>query len=187
MCRATTTRRHWWADPRGSPGKYGNALSFDQVNDYLSVPNSSSLNFSGNAATLSMWINPASISGDSLVLGKFWNTDMRAPTTSTGSSSRGGRPHFYVGTSTGLSAAAMDTALALNQWTHLAVVFNGLTTQFYVNGTMVSSKSLSASITARGMALRMGADAATTQFYKGLLDNVASTTARSAPPKSRPT
>ena len=37
---------------------------------------------------------------------------------------------------------------------------------------MVSSKSLAASITARGMALRMGADADTWQFYKGLLDNV---------------
>jgi hypothetical protein len=63
----------------------------------------------------------------------------------------------------------MDTALALSQWTHLAVVFNGLTVQFYVNGTMVSSKSLSGSITAP---LRMGADANTTQFYKGSLDNV---------------
>jgi glucose/arabinose dehydrogenase/chitodextrinase len=158
--------------PTRVAGKYGNALSFDQVNDYLSVPNSSSLNFSGNAATLSMWINPASISGDSVVLGKFWNANMSSPYYQYGLELGGGRPHFYVGTSTGLSGAAMDTALALNQWTHLAVVFNGLTVQFYVNGTMVSSKSLSASITARGMALRMGADASTQQFYKGLLDNV---------------
>jgi hypothetical protein len=51
-------------------------------------------------------------------------------------------------------------------------VFNGLTAQFYVNGTMVSSKSLVASITARGMPLRMGADADPGQFYKGMLDNV---------------
>jgi glucose/arabinose dehydrogenase/PKD repeat protein/fibronectin type 3 domain-containing protein len=158
--------------PARVAGKYGNALSFDQVNDYLSVPNSSSLNFSGNAATLSMWINPASISGDSVVLGKFWNTNMSSPYYQYGLELSGGKPQFYIGTGTGLAGAGMDTALALNQWTHLAVVFNGLTVQFYVNGTMVTSKSLAANITARGMALRMGADASTQQFYKGLLDNV---------------
>ena len=97
-----------------------------------------------------MWINPGSLSGDSVVLGKFWNTNMSSPSYQYGLELSGGRPHFFVGTSTGVVGAAMDTALALNQWTHLAVVFNGLTTQFYVNGTMVSSKSLAASITARG-------------------------------------
>ena len=158
--------------PARVAGKYGNAVSFDQVNDYLSVPNSSSLNFAGSAATLSMWINPASISGDSVVLGKFWNTSMSSPYYQYGLELSAGRPHFYVGTSTGLAGASMDTALVLNQWAHLAIVFNGLTAQFYVNGTLVSSKSLAASITARGMALRVGADAATSQFYKGALDNL---------------
>jgi glucose/arabinose dehydrogenase/PKD repeat protein/chitodextrinase len=158
--------------PARVAGKYGNALSFDQVNDYLSVPNSTSLNFGGNAATLSMWINPGSISGDSVVLGKFWNTNMSSPYYQYGLELSGGKPQFHIGTSAGLAGAGMDTALALNQWTHLAVVFNGTTAEFYINGTMVSSKSLLASITARGMALRMAADASTGQFYKGLLDNV---------------
>jgi hypothetical protein len=36
----------------------------------------------------------------------------------------------------------------------------------------VSSKSLNASLTARGRQLRTGADADTAQFYKGILDNV---------------
>jgi glucose/arabinose dehydrogenase/chitodextrinase len=158
--------------PTRVAGKYGNALSFDQVNDYLSVPNSSSLNFSGNAMTLSMWINPASISGDSVVLGKFWNTNMSSPFYQYGLELSGGKPQFYIGTGTGLMGAGMDTPLALSQWTHLAVVYNGLTAQFYVNGTMVSSKSLTANITARGMSLRIGADADPWQFYKGSLDNV---------------
>ena len=158
--------------PARVAGKYGNALSFDQINDYLSVPNSSSLNFAGNAATLSMWINPASVTGDSIVLGKFWSTNFSSPYYQYGLELSGGRPHFYVGTTTGAVGAAMDTALAVNQWTHLAVVFDGVSAQFYVNGTMVSSKLLIASITARGMPLRLGADAETAQFYKGLLDNV---------------
>jgi hypothetical protein len=66
----------------------------------------------------------------------------------------------------------MDTALALNQWSHLAIVFNGSQALFYLNGALVSSKSLNASLTARGRQLRTGADADTAQFYKGILDNV---------------
>jgi glucose/arabinose dehydrogenase/PKD repeat protein/fibronectin type 3 domain-containing protein len=158
--------------PTWVAGKYGKAVSFDQVNDYLSVPNSFSLNIAGSAMTLSMWINTGSISSDSVVLAKFWNTNMSSPYYQYGLELSGGKPKFYIGTSAGLVGAGMDTALALNQWTHLAVVFNGSTAQFYLNGTLVATKSLVASITARGMPLRIGADADPWQFYKGSLDNV---------------
>ena len=56
-------------------GKHGKAASFDGVNDYITIPNSASTNISGNALTLSMWINPQPLaSGNSVVIGKFWNT-----------------------------------------------------------------------------------------------------------------
>ena len=158
--------------PSRVAAKYGNGLSFDQVNDYLSVPNSSSLDISGSALTMSMWINPGSISGDSVVLGKFWNAGMTSPFYQYGLELSNGRPQFYVGTGVGPAQAGMDSALALNQWSHLAVVFNGSQAQFYVNGALVSSKSLNVNLTARGGQMRLGADADTRQFYKGVLDNV---------------
>jgi glucose/arabinose dehydrogenase/PKD repeat protein/chitodextrinase len=158
--------------PAWVPGKYGTALSFDQVNDSLSIANSTSLDISGNAMTISMWINPATISGDSVVLGKFWNAGMTSPYYQYGLELSGGRPQFYIGTATGLAGAGMDTALALNQWSHLAIVFNGSQAQFYLNGALAGSKSLNASITARGRQLRIGADADPWQFYKGILDNM---------------
>jgi hypothetical protein len=122
--------------------------------------------------TMSMWINPGSISGDSVVLGKFWNAGMTSPYYQYGLELSGGKPQFYIGTAAGLTGAGMDTALALNQWSHLAIVFNGSQALFYLNGALVSSKSLNASLTARGRQLRTGADADTAQFYKGILDNV---------------
>jgi glucose/arabinose dehydrogenase/PKD repeat protein len=158
--------------PSWVTGKYGKGLSFDQINDYLSLANSSSLDISGNAMTMSMWINPGSISGDSVVLGKFWNAGMTSPYYQYGLELSGGKPQFYIGTAAGLTGAGMDTALALNQWSHLAIVFNGSQALFYLNGALVSSKSLNASLTARGRQLRTGADADTAQFYKGILDNV---------------
>ena len=66
----------------------------------------------------------------------------------------------------------MDTALALNQWSHLAIVFNGSQAQFYVNGTLAGTKPLTATITARGQLMRVGADASPWQFYRGALDNL---------------
>jgi hypothetical protein len=155
-------------------GKYGGGLTLDGVNDYLSVANSPSLDISGTGLTLSMWINPQSLSGgDSVVLGKFWGTTMASPYYQYGMELDGGRyPRFYVGTSTGAKSAGMGSALALNQWSHLAVVFNGTQVQFYVNGTVVSTVALSASITARGNGMKVGADASISQFFKGSLDEL---------------
>jgi glucose/arabinose dehydrogenase len=152
-------------------GKHGSGLNFDGTNDYLSVPNSTSTNISGNALTLSMWLNPSALTGDRVLLGKFWNTGMTSPYYQYGIELSGGTPNFYIGTTGGLQGASMGSALPANQWSHLAIVFNGTQAQFYVNGTLVSSKALTATITARGNVMRIGADVSPGQFYKGLLDD----------------
>jgi hypothetical protein len=155
-------------------GNYGGGLTFDGVNDYLSIPNSASLDISGTGLTLSMWIKPQALAGgDSVVLGKFWNATMTNPYYQYGLELSGGTvPVFYVGTTGGLQSASLGSALALNQWSNLAVVFNGSQALFYVNGALATTVSLSASITARGNALRLGADANIQQFFKGSLDDV---------------
>jgi hypothetical protein len=84
----------------------------------------------------------------------------------------GKTPHFYVGTASGAKSAVMSGTLALNQWSHLAIVFNGTQVQFYLNGTLVNTVTLSATITARGTPMKIGADANTSQFFKGLLDEL---------------
>jgi hypothetical protein len=155
-------------------GKYGGGLTFDGVNDHLSIPNSASLDVSGAELTLSMWINPQALAGsDSVVLAKAWNATMSSPYYQYGLELLGGTvPVFYVGTTGGVQSASMGSALALNQWSNLAVVFNGSHVQFYVNGALSTTLALSASITARGNALRLGADADIQQFFEGSLDDV---------------
>ena len=106
------------------------------------------------------------------MLGKFWNAGMTSPYYQYGLELSGGRPHLYVGTASGLVGAVMDSTLALNQWSHLAIVFNGSQAQFYVNGTLAGTKPLTATITARGQLMRVGADADPWQFYRGILDNL---------------
>ena len=88
-------------------GQHGNALSLDGVNDYISIPNSTSTNISGNAITLSMWINPQPLAGgNSVVIGKFWNTTMSSPYYQYGLELRGGnQTDFQVGTASGALVA----------------------------------------------------------------------------------
>jgi hypothetical protein len=155
-------------------GKHGGGLTFDGVNDYLTVPNSPPLDISGTGLTLSMWINPQAPSGgDSVVLGKFWNTTMTSPYYQYGLELAGGTvPVFFVGTTGGPITASMGSALPLNQWNHLAVVFNGSQVQYYLNGALITTVSLPATITVRGNPFQLGADNNTQQFFKGSLDEV---------------
>jgi len=156
------------------PGKNGGAASFDGVNDYITIPNSAATNISGSALTLSMWINPQPIaSGDSVVIGKFWNTTMSSPYYQYGLELSGGnRTDFIVGTASGQRVASTGTTLPYNQWSHLAITFDGAQVRTYVNGTLVNTQALAVTITARGNPIRIGADASTAQFYKGMLDDL---------------
>jgi hypothetical protein len=121
-----------------------------------------------------MWINPQPLaSGDSVVIGKFWNTTMSSPYYQYGLELTGGTvPNFLVGTTSGVREAAMTGQLPLNQWSYLAVVFDGTQVQFYVNGALVSTQALNATIVARGNPINIGADALPAQFYKGSLDDL---------------
>ena len=155
-------------------GKNGKAASFDGVNDYITIPNSASTNISGNAITLSMWINPQPLAGgDSVVIGKLWNTTQSSPFYQYGLELGGGnRTDFYVGTASGPRVALAGTTLPFNQWSYLAITFDGAQVRTYVNGTLVNTQALSATITARGNPMNIGADASTAQFYKGMLDDL---------------
>src|SRR5262245_11874324 len=155
-------------------GQHDKAVSFDGANDYITIANSASTNISGNALTLSMWINPQPLAGgDSVVISKFWNTNMTSPYYQYGLELGGGnRTDFYIGTSSGPKIAFGGTTLPYNQWTYLAITFDGSQVRTYANGTLVNTQTLSASITARGNAMNIGADANVAQFNKGLLDDL---------------
>ncbi len=161
--------------PSRTPGRYGNALAFDDVDDYLSVPNSASLDIAGTGLTLAFWISPQPTGGaDTVVIGKFWNAaGMAAPFYQYGVElSSGVEPQLFIGTNTGPQSASMGLFLAFGQWTHLAITFDGTAARFYVNGALVTTEPLSASIVARGNPLGIGADDRPQQFYVGLLDEV---------------
>ena len=78
----------------------------------------------------------------------------------------------YVGTAGGLVGAVMDTALALNQWSHLAIVVQRIAGAVLRQRRPGQHQAAHRDLTARGQLMRVGADASPWQFYRGVLDNL---------------
>ena len=99
--------------------------------DYLSIPDNQAFNFTGNF-TIECWVYPTSHSATVYLIGQTSSTDY-APVLIYLAN---GRPGISVSTTgnTWIINAAVATALALNSWSHIAVVRSGNKWSIYVNG-----------------------------------------------------
>ncbi|MCY2939140.1 MAG: Ig-like domain-containing protein, partial [Planctomycetota bacterium] len=106
------------------------SLTFDGVDDKVVIPDSSALDLSASF-TLEAWINPTGAGGNSggiifnkensFEIARFANGSIQFALSANGTGSD------WVWVNTGLS-------VALNAWTHVAMVKNGSTVTIYLNG-----------------------------------------------------
>lgn len=150
-------------------GRFGKALRFDGVNDWVTVANHASL--SPTRFTLSAWVQPGALSTqwrtialrettNGLTYGLYASSPARGP----GAAARiGGVEHDTSGT----------TALPANTWSYVSTTYDGTTLRLHVNGTEVAAKAVSGSVTSSGGALRIGGNAVWgNEFFAGLIDEV---------------
>jgi len=178
------------------PGKFGNALQFDGVDDWVTVTDTtaSPLDLT-TAMTLSAWVNPSQMSGWENVLMKERGAAGEgllsyalyahdgAP-LALGQPVPAGYVRLNPAASTVDRAVRGTATIPLNAWTHLATTFaqvgNQLVQTFYVNGAVVGTTTTPASGTAANNqivvsngALRIGGNASSTgEFFRGLIDEV---------------
>jgi hypothetical protein len=149
-------------------GRFGGALAFDGLDDWVTVADSASLDLT-TGMTLEAWVNPTAISGP-------WRTVLVKEAT-------GGLAYaLYAGEDSGrpsghaFTASEFDTrgtgALPLGAWSHLAVTYDGTTLRLFVNGTQVSSRAVSGAMRVTGGALRIGGNAIWNEPFAGRIDEV---------------
>jgi glucose/arabinose dehydrogenase len=148
-------------------GKSGKALSFDGVNDWVSVADASSLDLT-TGLTLEAWVHPASLSGWRTVVMKERTAGLAYALYAHDNAPR---PAVTVNVGSDQSSTGAQ-ALPLNTWSHLAGTYDGTTLRLYVNGALVSSRPLAGSMSTSAQPLRLGGNAVWGEYFAGLIDDV---------------
>lgn len=152
-----------------------NALNFDGVNDYVVLDNvgSNSNLYLLNNFTLEAWVKRSSENGLNATIISKQNSGVR------------GDYIFYI-TTTGYPKLYREHAgenvlgtnpLSLNEWHHLAAVYDGSSLKLYVDGILNNSAPASGTITQDVSALKVAIGAAysnslPTNFFNGSIDEV---------------
>jgi hypothetical protein len=154
-------------------GKFGSALTFDGVNDWVTVSDANDLDFT-NGMTLEAWVFPTALGSGSWrnviikerpggeVYNLYANSDANAPVVWVVRSATPGQP---------LDAAGAAT-LPLNAWTHLAVTYDGTTLRLWVNGTQVGSRAVAGPLLTSTGLLRLGGNSVWGEYFQGRIDEV---------------
>lgn len=153
-----------------------NALAFDKIDDYASAANASALVAGKTGFALTAWVfptntNPGWPAFDGIVgirndaNADFYMLQLSATQYEARFRNSGGTAYTIT-----------SASVSLNEWQHLALVYDGTTLKFYKNGALQGSASASGTINAATLALNMGRlpfNTSTTFFFSGRLDEVA--------------
>ena len=146
------------SSPGRVPGKFGNALRFDGVDDVATHVLTAPLTLP--AYTLSLWVKPDAPNQANYV--SFFNSGSTGKDFQIGFDG-GGRFKLFGDSGGGVFGPATTG------WSHLAVVCDGSSRKLYLDGAQVATVANADNIFQH---FRFGVNRGGTLFYKGLLDDV---------------
>jgi len=136
-----------WVD-----GKYGKALSFDGIDDYVAVPHSSSLDLV-NAFTVSVWVKYNDLSQPQVIL---WKGTGYNPTYGLGTLFEGNGFRYWLTKNGGRYGAALIPIKA-GVWNHVVYTYDGSTLKCYLNSVDTNvNTAVSAPLTSYAQSLLIG-------------------------------
>ena len=157
------------------PGLRGNALSFDGVNDSVTIPDAASLDLT-TGMTLAAWVNTGARDGwETIILKENVDTYSYALYAQDGAPVQGGsvEPSGNVSVAGRTETLLATGAISGGTWVHIATTYDGTTLRFFVNGVEASNAAVTGPIDTGGGALRIGGnDVWAGEYYQGLIDEV---------------
>jgi uncharacterized delta-60 repeat protein len=160
--------------PSWVSGHSGSAVSFDGVNDYVSVPNDASLN--PTQITVSAWIKADNWKAEiwrGVIVGKddWEGSQAHGYNLRTGDN---GKLSFILATSSGWKEAYTVSVMTTGAWYHVVGTYDGTTVKVYINGVERASAAGGGDISASSYPLNIGrCPYATTRLFDGVIDEVA--------------
>jgi hypothetical protein len=162
--------------PTWTSGKFGTALSFDGVDDYVSVPDSASLRSpaSVDKITVSAWIYHRGYNTCEIVIARK-TFSWRFGTGGTWASGAGQNSLFLQiwsesGTQYNYFA---NKQVTLNQWHHVVAVWDGSNIYFYIDGQSAGSVSHNIGMRDSSDLVYIGrGDGGCQGYFNGLIDEV---------------
>jgi hypothetical protein len=130
--------------PTWAKGRIGQALAFDGVTDYVTVPDSESLEPA--QLTVSTWFKTSEEPGSYRVLLQKGIIDCWAASYSIKSDASGGGLIFMVWDGTNNIATPPATGLWDGRWHFAAGTFDGTALRLYVDGALVGSTPMTTAI-----------------------------------------
>lgn len=162
--------------PISTPGRIGNAYSFDGTN-HFSLPANASMVLGPPGYTLTMWIKPTSIAQGSpaVVLGKPYSATSNSDVINLFVNNGAEGDLFFETTVTGTdySYISQQSGGTRGAWHHVAASWDGTTKRLYIDGALVASAAATG-LDSNALAL-VGADVdmgTITLHYTGLMDEL---------------
>ena len=159
-------------------GKFGGALQFDGVNDWVTVQDTTNSPADlTNGMTIEAWVNPTTMSGwETVLMKERGNLNMSyALYAHDGAPLTGGvaAPAGYIRAQNGDQPVRGTSPLPLNTWTHVATTYDGANQRLFVNGVLVRTSPMVGNIAVANGVIRIGGNQSFSgEFFKGLIDEV---------------
>ena len=149
-------------DPTWTTGKFGQALHFDGVNDYIEIADAPGIDISGPQFSASLWMNPDSGPNKEDML--FMKGDRQGNINYYLSWKNSGEMTWAFKDSAGWHYQDMPVTMpTTGQWNHIGITFDRPTVSLYVNGTkyvfdnVATGGSMDRDLTANDEVLWIGA------------------------------
>ncbi len=156
-------------------GIIGGTYIYDGTNDYINVPDSSSLDITGDI-TVAAWVLHETTSYDAWeAIVTKGDTAYRLHLCGDTGYCPGGAPNGFNFEMTGVSGSGASSTVvpAHHVWYFVVGTYDGAQSKLYVNGSLVATQTRSGSISANSAAVQIGANAeASGRNWKGAIDNV---------------